>query len=363
MNTSVQKAYAVLQKEKADALLVWNSEGSGQPATSWLSGFTGTFSVTLITRTKRFLITDGRYGVQSSEEAKGFLVSILSQKSSSRVLLGKLLKRHRITKLVFDGNATAYDVIEEIRTAFPQAVFISKARILQELRLSKSKEEIKLLTHAANIACRAFRRLIPLLCPGLTEKEIAQHLEKLCLEEGAEGMAFPTIVASGKNGASPHAKVTSKKTQSGELITIDFGVRYRGFVSDMTRTIALGKVSSRLRKAYEAVRGAQELGCKKARADIRGRELDAVCRDYLIKQGLGRYFTHSTGHGIGVEVHELPIISSSQDAKIPIGSVITCEPGVYLPGIGGVRIEDSLVVTKTGCINLTASISKKLIVL
>lgn len=363
MNTSVQKASAVLQKEKADALLVWNSEGSGQPATGWLSGFTGTFSVTLITRTKRFLITDGRYAIQSRKEAKGFSVSISSRRASHSVLLVRLLKRHKITKVIFDGSVTAYDVIEHARTAFPQVVFISRARILQELRISKNGEEVKRLTQAADISCRAFRRLIPLLCPGLTEKEIAERLEELCFEEGAEEMAFPTIVASGKNGTLPHAKVTDKSIQPGELVTIDFGVRYRGYVSDVTRTLAVGKVGTRLLMMYEAVRKAQELGCKKAKAGVRGKEIDAVCRNYLTTKGLGGYFTHSTGHGIGVEVHELPIVSSSNDARIPAGSVITCEPGVYLPGIGGVRIEDSLVVTKTGCINLTASISKKLIVL
>ena len=363
MHTGVGKARAVLQKEKAEALLIWNSEGSGQPATRWLSGFTGTSSVILITSAKSFLITDGRYATQSRKEAKGFLVFISSGKTSGRVLLGKLLQKHRIRNVIFDGSVTPYSVVEDTRKAFPEVAFMSHARILQKLRISKSREEIKLLTHAGDIAGRALRRLIPLLRAGLTEKEIAQRLETLCFEEGAEGIAFPTIAASGENGALPHAKVTDKKIQTGELVTIDFGVCYRGYVSDMTRTFAIGRVSTRMIKIYEAVRKAQERGCEKARAGVSGREVDAVCRDYLTKEGLGKYFTHSTGHGIGVEVHELPILSLSYDAKIPVGAVITCEPGVYIPGVGGVRIEDALVLTKRGHINLTAGISKKLTIL
>ena len=182
-------------------------------------------------------------------------------------------------------------------------------------------------------------------------------------EEGAEGIAFPTIVASGKNGALPHARPSDKKIKSGELVTIDFGACFHGYVSDMTRTIAIGKISTRLKKIYEAVRKAQELGCTKAKAGVTGRQIDAVCRDYLTKQGLGKYFAHSTGHGIGMEVHELPIVSSYSDTLLIEGSVITCEPGVYIPNVGGVRIEDALVLTKGGNTNLSKSLSKELLTL
>jgi Xaa-Pro aminopeptidase len=197
----------------------------------------------------------------------------------------------------------------------------------------------------------------------MTEKEIAGRLEDLMTEEGAEGISFPTIVASGKNGAFPHAKASNKKLKKGELVTIDFGARYKGYVSDMTRTVAVGKISPRLKQMYEAVREAQELGCQKAKAVVTGAEIDAVCRNYLTKKGLGRYFTHSTGHGIGMEVHEIPRISPSGAKKLPIGAVITCEPGVYIPNVGGVRIEDALVLTKNGNVNLSESLSKELLIL
>src|SRR3989344_5085454 len=333
MRTRVKKVLLVLKAEKANALLVWNSEGSGQLATEWLSGFTGTWSILLITRTKRFLITDGRYTAQSKKEAKGYKIFITSQTNSSSRILRRFVKWHKVKHILFDGTVTPYSAVEDLRKELSPVVFSSRKHILQELRIVKEKEELK--------------------------------LESLCLEEGADNLAFPIIVSSGKNGAFPHAEPTEKKIREGELITIDFGVRYKGYVSDMTRTVAVGKIAPRLFKMYEAGRIAQELGCKKAKAGITGQELDAMCRSYLARRGFGRYFTHSTGHGIGTEVHELPVAShyNGSKGKLQAGAVITCEPGIYIPSVGGVRIEDALILTKKGNVNLTEKVTKKLIVL
>ncbi|MDO8594323.1 MAG: aminopeptidase P family protein [bacterium] len=389
----VQNVGKVLRQEKTDALLVWNHEGSGQPATGWLSGFTGTSSILLIVREKilrpktttsfhkggirTYLITDGRYTAQSKKEAKEFTISITSGQMSALKILKKLIEREKIGKIIFDGSVTPYGVVEELKSSVSEdrdtsfkkggikkaaVELISRKRVLQELRVVKEKEELKLLAKAADIACRAFLRLIPDISVGMTEKEIAERLETFCKVEGAEGFAFPTCVLSGKNGALPHGKPTEKKIRSGELITIDFGVKYQGYVSDMTRTVVVGKISSHLRKIYEAVRKAQELGCKAAKAGVTGKHIDTVCRNYLAKQGFGKYFTHSTGHGIGMEVHELPIVSPHFTTPLREGSVITCEPGVYIPNVGGVRIEDALVLTKNGNINLTGHVSKELFV-
>ncbi len=160
----------------------------------------------------------------------------------------------------------------------------------------------------------------------------------------------------------PHARPSDKKLRKGELVVIDWGVKYKGFVSDATRTVAVGKISPRLQKIYEAVRKAQEAGCKKARAGVPARALDSTCRKILRKHSLEKYFTHATGHGIGMEIHELPVISAKNEHQLEVGEVITCEPGVYIKGLGGVRIEDSLVITKNGNINLTGGISKKLFI-
>lgn len=365
MQARIKKVLQVLKKENADALLVWNSDGSGQPATAWLSGFTGSWSILFITRAKRFLITDGRYTTQSRKEAKGHEIFLTSRSHSFQRILHRLVKRCKVKKVLFDGAITPYSAVEDFRKEFPKLVFSSRKRVLQELRLSKERGELKLLAKAAKIACCSFTKLIPLIQVGMTEKELTRQLESLCLEEGADGLAFPTIIASGKNGALPHAKPTEKKIREGELITIDFGVRYKGYVSDMTRTVAVGEIASRLFKMYEAVRIAQELGCKKAKSGMTGEDLDAICRNYLKKKGYERYFTHSAGHGIGMEVHELPTVAPHKagKGKLPADSVITCEPGVYIPNIGGVRIEDTLVLTSGGNINLTGSVSKKLLLL
>jgi Xaa-Pro aminopeptidase len=366
--SQVEKVKGVLRNEKADALLVWNHEGSGQPATAWLSGFMGTASVLLITRTKQVLITDGRYTAQSRKEAKGFKVFITSGQKSAFGMLDRIIRKEKMRKILFDGAVTAYSVAEKLKQHItpPQPSplkregskpeLISKNGVLQELRLVKEKGEIRILAEAARRAGRAFTRLVPLVKVGMTEKEIAEKLETLCKEEGAEGFAFPTSVASGKNGALPHAKSTDKKVKKGELITVDFGIKYRGYCSDMTRMLAVGKVSPRLRAIFEAVKKAQELACKKAKAGMTGKEIDMLCRNYLIKKGLGKYFTHSTGHGVGMEVHELPVVSSLRNEKIPAGAVITIEPGVYIPNVGGARIEDALVLTKTGSKNLSKGV-------
>ncbi len=413
MQTRIKKVVQLLKSERADALLVWNQEGSGQPVTSWLLGFTGTASVVLITRNtpsprrlgtsplKRgrgggrhhlscYLITDGRYTSQAKKEARGFQISITAGQMSALKIFEKLIRKNEVRKIIFDGSVTAHSVVEEVRQTTntpPQSSplkrggsrkeieLISRKHILQELRVVKEKDEIQLLKKVATSACKAFARLLPELHAGMTEKGIAKRLEDLMFEEGAEGIAFPTIVASGKNGAFPHARPSDKKIKSGELVTIDFGARYKGYVSDMTRTIAIGKISPRLKEMYEAVREAQELGCTKAKAGMTGADIDAVCRDYLTKKGLGNYFTHSTGHGIGMEVHELPHISPTPPQSSPLkrgggkkqtlsaGAVITCEPGVYIPNVGGVRIEDALVLTKNGNINLSESLSRELLIL
>jgi len=385
MTSRLKKIKEVLRRERADALVVWNSEGVGQPATGWLSGFWGTASVLFVTAAQQLLITDGRYGVQARKEAKGFQIFISSVGKPTRAIFSEIVAKYNIRKILFDGSVTMHSTVEEMRqclsrhtttnttTAFGRpsstkegmenSELISRKGMLQELRIIKEKREIVLLKKAADIACGAFTKLLPELHAGMTEKSVARRLEDLMVGEGADGIAFPTIVASGKNGAHPHAKASDKKIRKGELVTIDFGARFRGYVSDITRTVAIGKITPRLKKMYEAVRKAQELGCRKTKAGITGAEIDAVCRTYLAKKGYGKYFTHSTGHGIGMEIHELPHISLSNTEALPAGAIITCEPGVYIQNVGGVRIEDALVLTEKGNINLSKSLFKKLLIL
>lgn len=323
------------------------------------------------------LWTDGRYSAQVTTEAREFQIDIVSGSAGVLDMIGGEILKGGIQKILFDGRVTSYNSVEELQQWFSHRQktpphprrgketvhIISRKGMLQELRLVKEKNELDILAEAARITGRVFTRLVSGIIAGMTEQEIAYRIEMLVREEGAEGMSFPAIVASGKNGAFPHAHPTGKKIRKGELVTVDFGVRYRGYVSDMTRTVAIGRISPQLRTMYMAVQNAQELGCKKAKAGMTGAEIDAVCRNYLTKRGFGKYFTHSTGHGIGMEVHELPNISPHHTTSLPVRSVITCEPGIYIHGVGGVRIEDALILTKSGTINLTGFVSKELIAL
>lgn len=356
------KVKKLLSEADAGCLVVVNSEESGQPVTKYLSGFSGTSSVLLITNKQKILLTDDRYTLRAKNESSDFKIVILKSKgyiSTSAEILTKL----KIKSVLVDGHETSYSFVESLKKVLPKIKIVSKSGALQELRVVKDEEEIRLLKKAAKISSAAFRKFLPLIKPGVTEKYLAEKLEELCKKEGADEMSFPTIIASGKNGAIIHATPSDKKIKNGELVVIDWGVKYKGYVSDTTRTVALGAISEKLMKVYDAVYEAQTKACEKIKAGVTGHEIDSTCREILKSKGFEKYFTHSTGHGIGLEIHELPHVSKNQTSQIPGNSVITCEPGVYIKGLGGVRIEDSLIVTEKGSVNLSESVEKKLLIL
>jgi len=227
--------------------------------------------------------------------------------------------------------------------------------------LIKTPEEIAIMKRAARATQTVMARALPFICAGATERYVAGRMEAFAMEiEGVSGLAFPPIVASGPNGARPHAEVTDRAFEEGDFVTVDFGVLLDGYASDMTRTYMIGAPSVRQRKIYESVRRSQAAGVAAARAGMSCGELDAVCRDILEEDGYGEYFIHTTGHGVGAEVHEDPRIAKQSETILEAGMVVTVEPGVYIEGFGGVRIEDTVVITKTGCEIITPGISKAL---
>lgn len=204
-----------------------------------------------------------------------------------------------------------------------------------------------------------FASVLPIIRAGVTEREVAAQMEKLALEiKDVEGLAFPTIVASGPNGAEPHAEITDRVLETGDLVTVDFGVKIGGYMSDMTRTFLLGAVNEKKRRIYSSVKRAQAAGLKAAKAGMSCKALDAVCRDIIEKDGFGEYFIHTTGHGIGTEVHEDPRLGQASEAFLEAGMVVTIEPGIYIEGLGGARIEDTVVITAAGCEIITPLIPK-----
>ena len=223
------------------------------------------------------------------------------------------------------------------------------------MRAVKEPWELERIRRAEAIGDAAFARVLPLLKPGLTELEVAAELEYQMKLLGAEGLSFDTIVASGLNSSMPHAVPGEKKLEAGDFVTMDFGCRYQGYCSDMTRTVVLGKAGQRQKEIYETVRKAQEAALLVIRAGIRGKEADRAAREVIGEAGYGAFFGHSLGHSLGLFIHEQPSLSPSSEKILLPGMVETVEPGIYVPGFGGVRIEDLVLVTETGCENLTSS--------
>ena len=239
---------------------------------------------------------------------------------------------------------------------------IGASELMLSIRVVKDEAEIEAMTAAQRIAERAFDDILKELRPGVTEKEIAARLQYLMLHYGASDMSFDPIVVSGPNGSLPHSVPSEKVIERGELVTMDFGCIYHGYCSDMTRTVAIGEISEEQRTVYETVLAAQKAAISAAKAGMTGAEVDGVARKVIEEAGYGQYFTHSFGHGVGVEIHESPNASPANSRPMPAGSVISAEPGIYIPGKLGVRIEDVIALTKEGCENLTRA-PKELIVL
>ncbi len=243
-----------------------------------------------------------------------------------------------------------------------EAELVPISGVIEKLRLIKTEAEIKILKVAADIADAAFKHILDFIRPGKTELEVSNELEFFMRRAGATSSSFSTIVASGHRSALPHGVASDKVIEAGDIVTMDYGAYYNGYVSDITRTVAVGEPDAKLKEIYDIVLNAQLRGMDGFKPGMTGREADALTRDYITEKGYGEYFGHSTGHGIGLEVHEGPSLSMKSDIILEPGMVVTCEPGIYIPGLGGVRIEDDTHITKDGNEALTHS-TKELIIL
>lgn len=348
----------LLDSESADALLVWNHEESGQPGTRYVCGFSGTESVLCVAKDKMFLIVDGRYVARARQECPG--VELYPRVDGALV---NLCKERDIRSILFDSERTSHAQTAAFGQELPDFTPRPQANLLQKIRMIKDDREIDCLRQAAQIAAKAFEQLLSEIRPGVSEHQLASRLECLMRNGGAEKTSFDTIVAAGLNGAIPHHKTSDRALASGELVTFDFGCVYEGYASDITRTVALGEVPQKLRSIYQVVEEAQARGTGAARAGLTGQELDAVCRSYITERGYGEYFVHTTGHGIGMEAHELPNVTPRNTNPLPVHTAVSIEPGVYIDGLGGVRIEDIVVLRDGGCENVTQDLMHDLLVL
>lgn len=347
--------------------VIFNSEHSGQPATRYVSGFSGSDSLLIFALSKSlqdaksfndalwaYMLVDGRYWGQAAQEVLSAKCRVLSQthaqgikivkvrrEYTSKQVLIEIVKRHKIKEVVVDPRITLYSSILALQELY--IAVIPKADLFQKLRELKTKDEIQKIKKAQTIALKAYEELIPEIRPGVTEQYLAARLEFLMKQHGAEKTAFDTIVASGKNSVLPHARATTKTIGESDSVIVDFGCVYEGFCCDFTRTLLMPKVSGKLRSLYTIVEKAQKAALQKAKPGSLLKDIDKSARDVIVKEGYGEHFTHSTGHGVGMSVHELPHVSALSDEKLQKGHVITIEPGIYVPRLGGVRLEEMVI--------------------
>lgn len=336
----------------ADAVLV-----SRLVNVRYLTGFTGSNGALLVTRDGEVLATDGRYIEQSARQAPDVERAIVAGPLTA---LTERAVKEGVGRLAFESHDVTVDVHEALAKVGPELTKLGRA--VESLRAVKDEDEIALLREACAVADRAFARLLPRVSAGRTEKEVARELEALMLEEGGDGPSFETIVASGPNSAVPHHRPTERVLAAGEFVKFDFGSLYRGYHSDMTRTVALGPLADWQRDVYDLVARAQAAGRAALAVGAVTGEVDKVARDVIVEAGHGDDYTHSLGHGVGLEIHEAPTLRAGATETIAALTPVTVEPGVYLAGRGGVRIEDTLVVREDGPELLTTT-TKELIVL
>lgn len=339
------KLYEKLSAEEVDALLI-----SKAVNVSYFSGFRGDSTALLVGKNFRMLLTDGRYIEQARREAKNFHV-VDQTEGLYKKISEELAGYKKIGIECLDMTVAKHDyLVKEIKSVELKSVE------LDNLRQVKDAAEIACIKKACDIADRAFEKILDFIKPEVSEVEVAAELEYYMRKFGSERTAFDTIVASGWRGSLPHGIATNKKICAGELVTIDFGAIYNGYCSDITRTICVGKASAEQKKIYNAVLAAQVYGLEVITAGVSGKDIDAAVRKNLEDAGFGKYFVHGLGHGVGLEIHEEPRLSklSKTESLLP-NMIVTDEPGVYLENFGGVRIEDTVLVTSGAAQPLTRS--------
>jgi len=327
----------------------------------YASGFHTSDGSVLILQDKAYFITDSRYIEAAGERVEGAEVLLCSVNCREKDIIKQILTEKDITELGVQDEYLSYSEYLRLQEAYGVR-FVPAQKITAKLREVKEQYEVENIISAQRIAEKALDYVLGIISPGLTEKEVAAELEYQMAKNGAEGLAFETICVAGTSSSRPHGVPSGNKLKIGDFITMDFGCKINGYCSDMTRTVVLGYAAEEMRAVYNIVLDAQSAGIAAARAGVLGCEMDKAARDVIEKAGFGEYFGHSLGHSVGLYIHEGPNASPKEERSLPEGTVVTCEPGIYIPGKFGVRIEDMLYITKNGAENLTKS-PKNLIIL
>lgn len=355
MTTRVERLKALFPAREIDGVMITKAENR-----RYITGFTGSSGVVIVSGDRQVLVTDFRYLEQAAEQAPNFEIA-----DGSSDMLGKVrdvVADLKIQKLGFEAAGMTYFEFQEynnklsaVTTMVPQMHGIA-----EELRLFKDEEEISMLKRAAEMADAAFEHILTFIKPGLTELDVALELEYFMKKMGSEKNAFDFIVASGPRASLPHGVATTRVIQSGEFVKMDYGAVYKGYHSDITRTVVVGEPTDKMLEIYSIVKRAQQSVLDQIKEGMTSAEADTIARNIIAEAGYGPNFGHGLGHGLGLEVHESPRVSFRDNTVLKEGMVVTVEPGIYLPQWGGVRIEDDVVITKGGCRILTSA-TKELI--
>ena len=337
----INKFFSELQHYNADAFLI-----TGTPNIRYLTNFTGEDAFLLAVNEKLFLIVDSRFTEQAQEEVfEG--VEVLEYTPPITKFVYDLLLKNKVHWLAIEKNRMSAELFLSL-SEFAGINIVPLSGIVEHLRMVKEPKEVETIKKACEISSKSFKEMLPFIKEGVTERDIAAELEYRFRKNGADKTSFDTITAAGERGALPHGMPSNRKVKAHELIVIDFGVFYNGYASDTTRTVCIGEPDEKSLKVYNIVKAAQQLGRDAVKEGVICKDIDKTSRDYISKQGFGKYFIHGLGHGVGLEIHELPFVNSRSDIVLKENMVITIEPGIYLPGEFGVRIEDSILVKKDG---------------
>jgi Xaa-Pro aminopeptidase len=350
----IEKLKALLEEKSLDAVLI-----TYVPNIRYLSGFSGSSASVLITKSKNFFITDFRYKDQSHNEVHGFEI-IINYAANDE--LKKIVESEGIKTIGFEASRMTYGAYDNNKNNFPGVNFVPLTDVVEKLTMSKTIDELAKIQKACDISDKVFAKMLSVIKPGMKELDLSAEITYAHKKLGALKDSFEPIVASGWRAALPHGIATNKVIEKGDIVTLDFGCVYDGFCSDITRTIAVGDPGDELKKIYSIVYNAQLKAIDAARSGISSKSVDSVARDFITSHGHGENFGHGLGHGLGIEVHEMPGLSQRMDITLAENSVVTIEPGIYVEGLGGVRIEDDVTLKPDGCLVMNRS-PKELIII
>lgn len=345
----LQQVINIMEQQNCDAMIISNRYNM-----RYLSGYCGDTGIVVITKQDKFIFTDFRYIYQAQAQAKDYEVIDIANDSYAKVVACELKKR-QIKRVGFEEEELTYAMYCRYEKEFEGMELIPYGDELSRLRMVKTDKELACIKQAQHIGDLVFSKILTELRPGVTEIEIAAKIEYLLRTNGAEGISFAPIVASGVNSSMPHAVPSRKPIEIGDFVTLDFGCIYDGYCSDMTRTVVVGEASEQQRKIYQTVLSAQQAVLQQLKSGMKGRDVDKIARDIIYSAGYEGCFGHGLGHSVGLFIHESPRASMKSEDIIGENVILTVEPGIYVKDFGGVRIEDLVVVTKDGVENYTQS--------